>query len=155
MGVGTRGALVAPATYSAACTAAHAFSIAQRHIAMPLTCCSAMGARDGNDAGFRERSSAFDLKAVLDDFVRFLDRQKRAEETSAVEVRVRTAVDDDVRWFELGLLLCLRTRTTLCLFFAADGVAWKIDHQRRILPAKRDAWLLSHTPRFWYCCCDR
>eukprot|EP00752_Nemacystus_decipiens_P003393 g3139.t2 len=35
--------------------------------------------------GFRERSSAFDLKAVLDDFVRFLDRQKRAEETSAVE----------------------------------------------------------------------
>lgn len=39
--------------------------------------------------GFRERSSAFDLKAVLDDFVRFLDRQKRAEETSAVEVSVR------------------------------------------------------------------
>eukprot|EP00903_Cladosiphon_okamuranus_P014533 g13480.t1 len=35
--------------------------------------------------GFRERSSAFDLKAVLDDFVRFLDRQKRAEETFAVE----------------------------------------------------------------------
>lgn len=37
--------------------------------------------------GFRERSSAFDLKAVLDDFVRFLDRQKRAAEISAVEVR--------------------------------------------------------------------
>lgn len=37
--------------------------------------------------GFRERSAAFDLKAVLDDFVRFLDRQKRAEEISAVEVR--------------------------------------------------------------------
>ncbi|CBN75724.1 conserved unknown protein [Ectocarpus siliculosus] len=35
--------------------------------------------------GFRERSSAFDFKAVLDDFVRFLDRQKRAEETSAIE----------------------------------------------------------------------
>ncbi|CAN0520982.1 unnamed protein product, partial [Ectocarpus sp. 12 AP-2014] len=35
--------------------------------------------------GFRERSSAFDFKAVLDDFVRFLDRQKRAEETSANE----------------------------------------------------------------------
>ncbi|CAM9717208.1 unnamed protein product [Ectocarpus fasciculatus] len=35
--------------------------------------------------GFRERSSAFDFKAVLDDFVRFLDRQKRAEETSTVE----------------------------------------------------------------------
>ncbi|CAM9871621.1 unnamed protein product, partial [Hapterophycus canaliculatus] len=34
--------------------------------------------------GFRERSSAFDFKAVLDDFVRFLDRQKRAEETSAI-----------------------------------------------------------------------
>lgn len=36
--------------------------------------------------GFRERSSAFDFKAVLDDFVRFLDRQKRAEENSAVDV---------------------------------------------------------------------
>ncbi|CAM9273251.1 unnamed protein product [Sphacelaria rigidula] len=35
--------------------------------------------------GFRERSSAFDLKAVLDDFVRFMDRQKRAAETSSVE----------------------------------------------------------------------
>lgn len=31
---------------------------------------------------------AFDMKAVLDDFVRFMDRQKRAAESAAAEVRV-------------------------------------------------------------------
>lgn len=38
-------------------------------------------------SGFRERSSAFDFKAVLDEFVRFLDRQKKAKRNAAVEVR--------------------------------------------------------------------
>lgn len=37
-------------------------------------------------AGFRERSAAFDLKAVLEDFVRFLERQKQAQKTVTIDV---------------------------------------------------------------------
>lgn len=56
--------------------------------------------RNTGRTGFRERSSAFDFKAVLDDFVRFLDRQKRAEENSAVEVGGRNHAEETV------LILC-------------------------------------------------
>lgn len=59
--------------------------------------------------GFRERSSAFDLKAVLDDFVRFIDRQNRAAEASVTEVKGRVGSGLE----KLCTLLCIISRNNI------------------------------------------